>query len=330
MRIFMDESGAFGWGTPGVSLMAVLVIPDGAMDGFSSRFLAWKSSIVGKSTREVKGSELDSNQLKSFVQQVLPRSERAPLLTVIGADTTVTQECHVTAVKDQLAAQYAHTARLLLERDPPNKSLAQAYTEVSGWTRKRSAVNFLWIVAAERAIAEAVQLMICAFLEQEYDQEFENIDIAIDRSFIKESGPINFWQEYHRLAHLNRAKRGQAILVPREWRLRNHPYYRRYRVVPGISNLGDLLRSHMNFVDSKQSIGVQVADICAQVCRRFHGGDTNLEAYELLQKRIIGREGVKLLLIHFNQTSVFQDAPENYVNLRTPEEQILQIKNTAS
>jgi hypothetical protein len=329
MRIFMDESGAFGWGAPGVSLMAALVIPDGAMDAFSSRFLAWKSSIVGKSAREVKGSELDSNQLKSFVQQVLPRSERVPLLTVVGADTSVTQECHVTAAKDQLAAQYAYTARMLLERDPPNKSLAQGYTEVSGWTRKRSAVNFLWIVTAERTIAEAVQLMICAFLEQEYDQEFENIEIAIDRSFIKEPGPINFWQEYHRLAHLNRAKKRQAILIPRDWRLRNHPYHRKYRHEPGVSNLGDLLRNHMNFVDSKQSVGVQVADICAQVCRRFHGGDTSLEAYQLLQERIIGRDGTKLLLVHFNQTSVFQDNPENYVNLRTTEEQIRQIKGAA-
>jgi hypothetical protein len=172
--------------------------------------------------------------------------------------------------------------------------------------------------------------MLCAFLEQEYDHEFENIEIVIDRSFIKEPGPISFWQEYHRLVHLNRAKKGQAILVPREWRLRNHPYHRKYRLKPGISNLGDLLRKHMNFVDSKQSIGVQVADICAQVCRRFHGGDTNLEAYELLQERIIGREGIKLLLMHFDQTSVFQDSPENYVNLRTTEEQILQIKNIAS
>ena len=330
MRIFADESGAFEWSPPGISLMVALVIPDRAMDALVSRFLLWKSSIVGKSTREVKGSELDSKQLKSFVQQVLPRSERVPLLTVVGADTAETQERHVTAAKDQLAAQYAHTARLLLERDPPNKSLAQGYTEVSGWTRKRSAVNFLWIVTAERTIAEAVQLMICAFLEQEYDHEFENIEIAIDRSFIKEPGPINFWLEYHRLAHLNRAKSGKAILVPRDWRLRNHPYHRKYRQEPGISNLRDLLRNHMSFVDSKQTIGVQVADLCAQVCRRFHGGDTNLEAYELLQERIIGREGIKLLLMHFNQISVFHDNPENHVNLRTTEEQILQLKSAAA
>jgi Protein of unknown function (DUF3800) len=330
MRIFADESGAFGWGAPGISLMVALVIPDGALDALTSRFLSWKSSIVGKSTRELKGSELDSQQLRFFVQQVLPSSERAPLLTVVGADTTVTQECHVSAAKHQLAAQYAHTARLLLERNPPNRSLGQNYTEVSGWTKKRSAVNFLWIVTAERAIAEAVQLMICAFLEREYDQEFENIEIAIDRSFIKEPGPINFWLEYHRLSHLNRAKKGQAILIPREWRLRNHPYHRKYRVEPGISNLSDLLRNHMNFVDSKQSFGVQIADICAQICRRFHAGDLNLEAYELLQRRVIGREGIKLLLVHFDQTSVFRDSPENYVNLRTTQEQIRQIRNAAA
>ena len=330
MRIFVDESGSFSWSTPVISLMVAVVTPDGSMDALTSRFLAWKGSILGESTRELKGSELDSAQLQSFVRQVLPYSERAPFLTVVGADTARTQERHVAMAKDQLSAQYAHTARLLLERAPPNKSLAQGYAEVSGWTKRRSAVNFLWIATAERAIAEAIQLMICAFLERGFDLEFENIEIAVDRSFIKEPGPINFWLEYHRIAHLNRAKKGQAILVPRDWRLRNHPYHRKYRKETGITNLADLLRNHMSFVDSRTSIGIQVADICAQICRRFHSGDTDLEAYKLLQNRIVGREGVKLLSIHFNETSVFNDEPQNYVNLRTTEEQIRQIKELAT
>jgi hypothetical protein len=310
--------------------MVALVIPDRSMDALTSRFLTWKSSIVGKSTRELKGSELDSAQLLSFIQRVLPRSERAPFLTVVGADTALTQDSHVKMAKDQLSEQYAHTARLLLELDPPNKSLAQKYTELSGWTKKRSEVNFLWIVTAERTISEVIQLMICAFLEEEYDKEFENVEIAFDRSFIKEPGPINFWLEYHRIAHLNRAYRGQALLVPREWRFRNHPYHHKYRKEAGITDFSDLLRNHMNFVDSKTSVGIQVADICAQICKRFHRGDTGLEAYELLQSRIIGRDGIKLLLVHFDQSSVFQDKPENYVNLRTTEEQILQIKGVAA
>lgn len=326
MRIFADESGSFSWSTPAISLMVALVIPNGSMESLTSRFLTWKSSIVGKSTRELKGSELDSAQLLLFVQQVLPSSERAPFLTVVGADTAQTQESHVTMAKDQLSEQYAHTARLLLERDPPNRSLAQNYTEISGWTKKRSAVNFLWIATAERTIVEAIQLMICAFLEKKYDKEFENIEIAIDRSFIKEPGPIKFWLEFIRLANLTRAKKGVGFRVPREWRLRNHPYHRKYGKITGITDLTDLLRNHMSFVDSKTVIGIQVADICAQICRRFHCGDTGLEAYELLQARIVGRDDCKLLLVHFNQTSLFKDKPENHVNLRTTEEQILKIK----
>jgi hypothetical protein len=152
MRIFVDESGSFSWSTPGISLMAALVIPNVAMDSLTSRFLLWKSAIVGESGREIKGSGLTSGQLESFVQQVLPSSEHVPLLTVVGADTATTQESHFAMAKDQLSQQYAHIARQLLERIPPNKPLAQAYTELSGWTRNRSAVNFLWIATAERGV----------------------------------------------------------------------------------------------------------------------------------------------------------------------------------
>jgi hypothetical protein len=48
-----------------------------------------------------------------------------------------------------------------------------------------------------------------------------------------------------------------------------------------------------------------------------------------LQHRIIGRDGIKLLLVHFNESSIFKDKLENHVNLRTTEEQILQIKGNA-
>lgn len=326
MRIFMDESGSFSWSSPEISLMTALVITDAAMDGLTTRFSVWKSSIVGKSTREVKGSELTSEQLESFVRHVLPHSERVPFLTVVGADTSTTQESHVLMAKDQLSQQYAHLAKRLLEHDPPNKSQAEDCRQLSGWTRKRSAVNFLWIATAERTIVEAIQLMICGFMQQEFDQEFENIEISIDRSFIKEPGPVRFWQEFHRASHLTRAKKGEGFMVPKDWKLRNHPYHRKYCVEPGITNLSDLLRDHMNFVDSKLSVGVQVADICAQIGRRFHGGDSNLAAYAQLERRIIGRDGCKLRLVHFDDSSLFKDKPENHVNLRTTKEQILEIK----
>jgi hypothetical protein len=320
MQIFIDESGSFSWSTPAISLMVALVVPDGAMDALEARFLTWKSSVIGKSTRELKGSELDSDQLQVFVRMVLPESERTPLLSVVGADTARTEENHVAMARDQLAAQYAHTARLLLEYDPPNNSMAQNYTEVSGWTKKRSAVNFLWIATAERTIAESLQLMVCAFLEQQYDQEFKEIEIAVDRSFIKEPGPINFWIEYVRLARLNRTTGGSPFLVPRDWKVRNHPFNRKYRKDDGITDFTDLLRNHMNFVDSRHSIGIQIADICAQICRRYHCGNAALTAYSFIENRIVGRDGATLLLLHFDKTSIFEDKPEDHVRLRTTKE----------
>jgi hypothetical protein len=35
-----------------------MVIPDAAMDGLAAQFHPWNSSILGKSTRELKGGEL--------------------------------------------------------------------------------------------------------------------------------------------------------------------------------------------------------------------------------------------------------------------------------
>jgi hypothetical protein len=175
-----------------VSPVASLIVPDRSLGVLTNRFREWKKSILWKSVSEIKGSHLSSEELESFAREVLPTSEREPIVSIVAADTSLTREISVANARDQLAEQCAHAAKLLLQRDPPNKSLAQAYTELSGWTRGRSTVNFLWIATAELAIAQAVQYAVLGFMEPEDDVEFENIEISIDRSFIKEERPITF------------------------------------------------------------------------------------------------------------------------------------------
>ena len=115
--------------------------------------------------------------------------------------------------------------------------------------------------------------MICGFLEQEYDQSSKNIEIAIDRSFIKEPGPSTFWQEYVRLAHLNRQE-GPSRSHPKGLETADHPYIASIERSLGSPISATCCGITLAFVDSKTSIGIQIADICAQICRRFHGGDT--------------------------------------------------------
>jgi hypothetical protein len=328
MHIFMDESGSISWASPGVNPFACLIVPDRSLSLLTGRFSEWKRSVVGKSNAELKGSELSSENLESFTTEVLPNSEREPILSVVAADTSVTQEVFVAGARDQLADQYALLARRLLELDPPNKSFAQAYTEIAGWTRHRSSVNFLWISTAELAIAQAVQYSVLAFMEPEDDVEFENIEISVDRSFIKEKRPTLFWKEFIRLAHIDRSRKRIAFQIPNTWRARNHPFHRKYDG-GGYRDFTDLFRNHLTFVDSRTSVGIQIADICAHICRRYYRGETDLRAYANLKRRIMTPIGATLNLRHFDETSLFTDGLENHANLRSTADVKEELKTLA-
>ena len=56
----------------------------------------------------------------------------------------------------------------------------------------------------------------------------------------------------------------------------------------GLYDYRDLFHNHTAFRDSKAVIGLQVADICANICYRFHRSDRkDLGAYTLLWRRIM-------------------------------------------
>jgi hypothetical protein len=90
---FIDDSGSFSWGNRGKSLFCGVTVSDSELSGLENRFIAWKRSIVGNSGKELKGSDLTSNQLESFAMKVLPPSSGV-MLTVVGGDTSVTAEFH--------------------------------------------------------------------------------------------------------------------------------------------------------------------------------------------------------------------------------------------
>jgi hypothetical protein len=316
MHIFFDESGSFSWATPAISVMPHVIVPTGALSALESQFLLWKRVAIGQRKGELKGSSLSDAQLLDFVQAVLPVGGPKIVVGVVGVDTAQTQELHVAQARDQLARQFAHVRDLLLARNPPNKSLAQAYDELGNWTKNRSAVNFLWLWCAEESIWQSIQHAIAYFLEPDEDHEFEEIEITVDQSFIRRERHIEFWQEVLRLGLSNRSTTGRSFMVPTEWRERNHPFCRKYNR-DGYRDYTDLYRKHLVFTDSRTSIGIQIADICAQICRRFHRGDGGLEAYAFLRRRIVGKDGVAFTMKHFNQSSLHEDAEANHVVLRT-------------
>lgn len=315
VKILIDDSGSFSWHKPGVSLFAGILLPDRVMPEMLERFGQWRRTIIGKSNRELKGAELTSKQMYAFAYKVLSHAARDPLLTVVGADTRRNPENLISRCRDQVAQQFAYCEKFALQQNPKNKRLAQHYKEGAGWVRKRSPQNFLWVNTLEEQILQCVQHLAAYFIEPEDDAEFESIEIIIDRSFVRRDQQIQFWKEWLRNGLVGRSHRSEAFAILEDWRMRDHPFIRKYER-DGVMEFSDLYQKHMRFDDSQTVLGLQVADICAHICYRFHRRDPAvIAAYNYLRPRIVGGGGRSLTLIQFTEQSLFKDSVENHVKL---------------
>ena len=312
MKIFLDESGAFGWRSPGVSLFCGLIVPDRAEPALLDRFGRWRWSMIGSSARELKGSELDDSQLSSFAARVLPHTDRDLWLVCRGIDTSLTQEDHVLRLRDQASIMLDESSNIMKRHG--NTRLQEQYRQMSGWIGKRSAQNVLWMIGAVDAILDALTGAVVRFAEPEDDAEFEHLEITLDQSFIKRHQHHDFWHEWLRM-EITKSSRERGIPNIREWRERNHPFYRKTRMYPNVMNLRSVINDDLRFGDSKATSGLQIADICANILLRHHRRTGDKRAYAHIRPRIVGRDGAELHLTHVSEQSLHKDDPRSHAGV---------------
>jgi hypothetical protein len=302
---FIDDSGSFSWGhNKGKSLFCGVTVSDVELPNLEKRFVMWKRSIVGDSAEELKGSQLTANQLVSFVVKVLPPYSNV-VLTVGGGDTSVTAEGHVEKMRDQSAELFRLSSDLCAKHTSEtnrNEKVVEFYRQMSGWVRKRSTPNCLWIVVLLQTIFDTLQHAIVRFAEPEFSSEFENIEFVIDKSFIQRDEHFQFWKEWLR-ADLMKSSR-ESIMTIKQWPS-DHPYKKKYMMHKGLYDYRDLFHNHTAFQDSKGMVGLQVADVCANICYRFYRDDRkDIRAYEKLWRRIMCKGGAEIRVITVDERSL--------------------------
>lgn len=301
---FIDDSGSFSWRNRGKSLFCGVTVSDVELPELEKRFIAWKRSIIGGSGQELKGSELTSNQLSSFVMKVLPRSSGI-VLTVVGGDTSATAESHVEEMRHQSAEIFRLTSEMCSKytsETNKNEKIVEFYRQMSGWVRKRSTPNCLWIVVLLQTIFDTLQHGIVRYAESEFSSEFENIEFVIDRSFIQRDEHLQFWKEWLRADLMKSSRR--SIMTVKEWPP-DHPYKKKYMIHKGLYDYRDLFHNHTVFQNSKSVIGLQVADICANICYRFYRGDRrDIGAYTSLWRRIMCEGKAEIHIITVDERSL--------------------------
>lgn len=313
---FIDDSGSFAWGNnKGKSLFCGVTVPDLELPDLEKRFVTWKRSIVGASGQELKGSQLTANQLVSFVEKVIPPSSDI-VLTVVGGDTSVTDESLVLKMRDQDAEIFRLSSELCAKYTSAanrNESIVEFYRQMSGWVGKRSAVNCLWIVVLLQTIFDTLQHGIIRFADPKHSSEFENIEFVIDKSFINRDEHLRFWKEWLR-ADLMKPSR-ESFKTIKQWPS-DHPFRKKYQVQKGLNDFRTLFHEHTGFHDSKSFIGLQVADICANICYRFYRDDRkDIRAYERIWKRIMCEDGAEIHIITIDDRSIHSDDLSKHVGV---------------
>jgi hypothetical protein len=302
MRNFIDDSGSFNWQDKGRSLFCGVTVAERSLAAVLERFAVWRSSIVGpRSTRELKGAELTPRQLDSFADKVLVGADRDVGLTLVAADTTLTQEQDVRKLAEQASAMFQRASEMC--GDEGKLTLKEYYRQLSGWARSRSPENVLWLAALERTVTQALQHCIVRFMEPEDASEFENLRIAIDESFIRRDEHVAFWREWFRVAMMSHSEK-DALMIPSQWRQSGHPFIRKFEIHPGLLDLNQLYVQNTGFFRSEDVPGLQIADICANICYRYHRGERGLPAYHRLSPRIVGRDGRVVTIVHIDESSL--------------------------
>jgi hypothetical protein len=229
---------------------------------------------------------------------------------VVAADTRVTDEQLVRRLGEQASMMFHRASEMC--GDEGNLPVKEYYRQLSGWARNRSAENVLWLAALEEAVTQTLQHSIVRFLEPEDASEFETIRIAIDESFIRRDEHVAFWREWFRVAMMSHAEQN-PLMFPRGWREQGHPFIQKFEIHPGVLDLNPLYARDTGFFRSKDVPGLQIADICANICYRYHRGERDLTAYHRLRPRIVGRDGRDITIVHVNESSLHQDDPRNHV-----------------
>src|SRR5205807_1392879 len=124
-----------------------------------------------------------------------------------------------------------------------------------------------------------------------------------------------FWAAWLRSASYQQTQK-QPIDICEDWIKREHPHVRKHKIKnkeQTYVDASDLFKKHTRFADSKQTEGVQLADVCASIGRRFLV-DGWRSPYERLNDRVfrdVNRHDV--LLIHLDESSLRQGPPTDGV-----------------
>jgi hypothetical protein len=305
MIIAIDETGDFNPDSELHSFFVAILI-DQSNNGLEikkEQFDHWKKTIPEQKFNEkgeVKGSDLDDNELLSFVKNVynpdpVLRQEVVFFLPKENPESLM-------KIFKEIEVEKLNKVKELA-RDQGKLEMAKQYELMAIWhknAKKMHYPHFFKLILLRSLISRAFNtcVEVSILLEMLHDKESQNllnIKIKIDQDFVRGDDPKIYWKELLRNSFISSTIENPVPLLE-TWK-NGHPFIEKYKHNSDDSlNFKDLFKNNCDFLESHEHFEIQLADITGIIINRFHNRNKAVDAYNELHRVIKKQKLTKLVL----------------------------------
>jgi len=260
------------------------------------QFLSWEHGLPGtlKNPKgEIKGSRLSDEQLAEFARKVVCSTYHVgitPYAIRPSENPEAVIEKHRAVMVRSIEAGHDFYSK------QGKKELARTFGEFANWVRKLNYAQTLKIILLGECIVAALVNAVGHSVSGSYDYELPHLRFLIDRDFIRERHPNQFWHELLRsqLWHISKDK---PIPLLNKWQKEGHPFLDKFRQ-KGYLDFNELFWKQCSFVNSHENFEVRLADLINTILARYCNGKGCHEAYRLVRHCFLHHGRITQLILN--------------------------------
>lgn len=262
MLFFFDESGDFSLPNADEHKCAVvcgLVIPETVSERLRKDFEAFVSYLSGdeKINSEPKGTLLTDKNRMRFCEILSSYSE--VLVTPTTLDLSISSRKKTLSICDRMKANLFEDAKKCVY------DTMKSQTEEMGRQWGNLSINeALRLVTLTSCFWEAIEHSVVFHSGKEYYDYWDNLHFVIDAvktAKLSREEKIFTWMV---LMWLTAWSKRRPLITISEIHTDEHPFVKRYCTKTGF-DLGKILKGNIRYYNSRESWGLQIADICANI-----------------------------------------------------------------
>jgi len=298
MLIAIDETGSFGPTSGGFHLfVAVHFRRSGPrLERKYGQFLKWERSLP-KSLKnhkgEFKGSALSDAQLLEFAQAIIGM---APTLgfTPVAIRPSDQPPDAVRKHRHVLLFSIRECVKGYVQLERP--AVARTYEELGNWFSRIHDSQFLKIFLLGECIGNALVNAVGHAVSGRYDLELPDLQIVIDRDFIKERRHLTFWKAILKDQLLHFSKTTPLPLL-KDWRETGHPFLTKF-TRNGKLDFNELFVKNCSFASSHEHPELRIADLAATIASRYFNRRSCAPAYSVLRQFFLRDRKVTAIVLN--------------------------------